>query len=154
MSEAIYTSRDWLSRYYLKERLNIREVAEKAGCSRATIQKYLERTNIPVRNSFKAGHLSSPRMPYRDKKWLRTMYKKKKYSIDQISILGDCDRATIRFWMKRHGVKSRTQEQAYQVTRQDTLRRTHGSCLTRFVLATRDFISSVREHRRILNETI
>lgn len=52
----IYQQEWWLRKKYLRERMNIVEMAKEAGCSAQTIQRYLQKYNL-IRNprSWKGG---------------------------------------------------------------------------------------------------
>lgn len=41
MALKLYTSKTWLERKYIKEGLNVDEIAKICGCSKSTIDNYL-----------------------------------------------------------------------------------------------------------------
>jgi DeoR/GlpR family transcriptional regulator of sugar metabolism len=42
----LYESKEWLYRRYVVQKKNIKEIAEEAGCSHMTIQRYLEKFEL------------------------------------------------------------------------------------------------------------
>jgi hypothetical protein len=42
----LYESKEWLYRRYVVQKKNIKEIAEEAGCSHMTIQRYLEKFGL------------------------------------------------------------------------------------------------------------
>jgi hypothetical protein len=42
----LYESKEWLYRRYIVQKKNIKEIAEEAGCSHMTIQRYLEKFGL------------------------------------------------------------------------------------------------------------
>ena len=42
----LYESKGWLYRRYIVQKKNIKEIAEEAGCSHMTIQRYLEKFGL------------------------------------------------------------------------------------------------------------
>ncbi len=42
----LYKSRDWLFRRYTVQKKTITEIADEAGCSHMTIQRYLEKFGL------------------------------------------------------------------------------------------------------------
>jgi len=63
MSEKPWADRDSLNRLYNEENMSIREVADELGCSKQTVQKWMEKLNVPRRDRIEAVEEAIRRRP-------------------------------------------------------------------------------------------
>lgn len=52
---------------------------------------------------------------FRDKTWMQRAYDEWGFSIYDIAMVCGCDRKTVRLWMRKHGIKARSQEEAARI---------------------------------------
>jgi transposase len=90
---------------------SIESVADEWDASTATIYTWMERFGIKRRN------WGSPPddTRYKDEGWLREQYRAKKRSTNMIADECGCSRETIRRWLDRHGIGSRSGSEAQRV---------------------------------------
>lgn len=146
MNRALYRKEEWLLEEYWHKKLSLWRIAKKYECSRNTLKKYMDKFNIPRRSLSEARLLNFPDRPFRSRKWLYKMYRRKKFSINQLSRLCRCDPKVIRDWLKKHGIQTRTKKEAYRVRSKMNLYRWYGSYWNRILLIGRDLIKSYRKY--------
>ena len=146
MNKALYQSETWLLEEYWHKKLSLRKIADKHKYSRNTLKKYMNKFKIPTRSLGEAMHVCTPDRPYRDRRYLYKMYVRKKFSINELSRLCRCDPRVIREWLKKHGIKTRTKKEAYQVRRKANLWKWYGSYWNRIRLMAKDVARSFRQY--------
>lgn len=113
MADEPYKNPEWLRDKYHKEGLTGKEMADKAGCARTTIYKYMREFGI----SRDRGEGYRPVEPekYRDETWLRQKYHGEKLSTAEIGEVCDCSKQTIKLWLERHSIEKRSKSEAAKI---------------------------------------
>jgi len=101
-AEPKYRDEEWLREQYVEEWRTAPEIAEEYGCGTTTVLKWLKRHGIERRRG-------GPRTPKEltDEKWLRGEYVEKERTTAEIAEECGCGSATVRRWLKRHGIERR-----------------------------------------------
>lgn len=99
-----YRSKKWLNQKYHKEKLATTTMAEILGCDPSTIQYWMKKHGIEIRTMSEA---KTEDKKYTDEEWLKENYIEKRFSTSKLAKMCDCTRSTIRFWLKRFGIKTR-----------------------------------------------
>jgi len=136
----LYKDKNWLYQKYVSEKLSAPRIAKICQCGRTTINAWLKRHGIEIRNLSDAqkGELShwwkkslskeakkkisksmtayraktlKPKI-YHDRNWLYKMYVKKKLSSSAIAELCDSYNSQIWYWIKKFNIRTRTRSEA------------------------------------------
>jgi len=94
-----------LRRLYHGQNLSQPEIAERLGCSQATISRWMDKHEIEARE-FSANSLN-PDAKWKSEDWLRQKYNKQRLSAEEMADLVGCSATNIRMWMKRYDIKIR-----------------------------------------------
>lgn len=84
-----------LRRLYVREELSTKEVGDRFGCSRKTIEKWLDRHGV---------RREEP--PWRDERRLKQLRLQKRLSTHEIAERLGCTQATISNWLNEYGIDS------------------------------------------------
>jgi transposase len=98
-----YYDKSWLREQYQDNGLTCQEIAERCGCSKMTISKWLARHDIDTRSR---GDLTDRRL--NDPEWLREQYHEKGLSTLDIADECGCSSETVRNRLHRHGIDTRS----------------------------------------------
>jgi hypothetical protein len=93
---------NWLREQRLDLHLSATKIAEKAGCSRETVNDNLRKYNIPVAEQ--GGH--SLRLEI-DHEWLKTKYLDEKYSTTEIGEMLGCSNRSVSEYLKIYHIPTR-----------------------------------------------
>lgn len=98
-----WTEKDTLEELYVNRGLEQSAIADKLGCSPATISRWLGDFEIETKNSDDYSDT-----PWRDESALKEHYHGKSMSIPQIAEKwGGASQHTIHRWLKKHGIQRR-----------------------------------------------
>lgn len=99
-----YSHRDkeTLRRLYHDEGLTAEQAAEKCGCSKWTIYRWLKRHDIETRPSGR-----KPISELHDRDHLYSLYVEDGLSTTEIAEQYDCCNATVSRWLEKHGIEAR-----------------------------------------------
>lgn len=142
----LYRNKDWLYKQYWNKNLSVGQIAQASTSYRNTIRMWMKKFDIPRRSLSEAKLLNFPDKPYRDKKVLYKRYWKDGYSISGLSELYSCDRQTVKFWLRRHGIPKRYKAERYELMKKTNKERFYGSTWNRLKLVARDFIGSFKKY--------
>jgi len=76
------------------------EVAEKLGCAKSTVLRWLNRHDIPVRDK------NNEQYPWHDEDRLRKMYKEQGLNQYEIADELGCDQVTVAKWFDKHDIET------------------------------------------------
>jgi uncharacterized protein YjcR len=97
------TDSDWLREQYFDEWKTSVEIANECGCSKRTVLNWFDRHGIEISHS----EGSAPDKRLTDREWLHEQYHVEHRRTGSIADECGCHRATVRRWLKRHGIKNR-----------------------------------------------
>ena len=104
-----YHDPEWLYQQYHGLGKDAYQIAEECGVGDTTIYNWMKRHGIERRSLSEAKRLDGP---FTDADWLREQYHEKKKSTRQIAEECGVIQGTIRDWMDRHGIESRSISEA------------------------------------------
>jgi len=113
---------DWLQEQYLGQEKSVYQIADEQNCDEKTIRNWLAEHGIETRDYSDRHPASREQRKYRDEEWLRTQYVDMEKTA--ATIADDCDvsRTTIYRWLDRHGINTRSVEEARQITESRSVR--------------------------------
>lgn len=97
-----YQDKERLERLYWDEGKTIKEVAEACDCAIYTIQRWMDKLDVPTRE--KDGTAPDETRNYQKESWLREKYKEEGLSTAKMSELAGCSRSTIEKYMERFNI--------------------------------------------------
>jgi len=97
-----WQNEETLRELYIKQDLSTREAADELGCSKRTIQRWLDKFDIPTDPS---THEQGG--PWRDRETMIELYKDEGKSIQQIAEELNTGNWTIQTWLDKHGIDTR-----------------------------------------------
>ena len=101
-SDERLNDRDWLENQYVRRQKSIYDIAEELNCSPTTVNRWLEKNEIPRRDNARPASEELT-----DEGWLREKYKEKMLSTREIAAELGTDRSTVSRWLSRHGIETR-----------------------------------------------
>jgi len=105
-----------LRELYYGELLDQSQIAERLGCSRATIKKWFNKHEIKTRSRSEVIELShkknSNEKPWSDEETLKQLYYEDKMSTGEIAEELGCTDEVVRYWMEKHGLERRNLSEA------------------------------------------
>lgn len=93
-----------LEKMYIEDGLTIGEIADEMDAHYATVWRWMDRHEIPRRLRGSTGNENK----YRDSEWLRRRYVHEMKSMKQISEECDCSTSTVKLWLDKHGIETRS----------------------------------------------
>jgi len=117
-----WQNEETLRELYIKQDLSTREVADELGCSKRTIQRWLDKFDIPTDPS---THEQGG--PWRDRETMIELYEDEGMSIQQIADELNTGNWTIQTWLDKHEIDTRESYKHTDFVWQDkeTLRELH-----------------------------
>jgi len=101
------TDPEWLREQYVERRQSGSEIAEECDCSPSTVNEWLHKHGIKVRDG---GGTKLPDQRLTDAAWLRKQYVEKKQSTSEIASECDCSSTAVSKYLSKHGIETRTGE--------------------------------------------
>jgi transposase-like protein len=98
-----YRDSDWLREQYVDRERTTADIAEECGVTHQTISTWLDKHGIETRFS---GELTDERLA--DADWLREQYVDRERSAADIAEECGCHNSTIRRWLDKHGIETRS----------------------------------------------
>jgi len=115
--------KEWLLQKYLQEKKSCEDIAEEIGCFATSVQSYLHKYNIPLRQNgeWQQYHTYTSRYEnLNDKNWLYQKYIIEKKSIREISKLCGCKTCnSVRQSLIRHDIPVRSISDGITCNRDD-----------------------------------
>lgn len=105
MAEKPYQDEELLRELYWEDGKSIKETAEACDCAINTIQRYMDKFDIPTRDV--AGYAPGEKPKYRDEDWLREKYNDEGMSLKEMSDEAGASTSAIIDHMERHGIDRR-----------------------------------------------
>jgi len=99
-----YRDEEWLREQHVNRQRSTYEMSEECGCSRTTIARWLKKYGIEPG----VHEVSDGDAKYHEEEWFREQYVNKEKTTGEIAELCGCSGSTIRKWMKKHGIESRS----------------------------------------------
>jgi transposase-like protein len=97
-----YHNEKWLREQYWKNKKTLQEIADKCGCSKQTVNRWMKCHGIERRNGrFPADNRLT------DEQWIREQYIEKERSGRDIADECGCSSDTVYNWMMRHDIERR-----------------------------------------------
>ena len=112
----------WLRTQYLDQEKSIYQIADEQDCDEKTIRNWLAEHGIETRDYSDRHPASREQRKYRNEDWLRTQYVDMEKTAATIAEGCDVSRTTIYRWLDRHGIDTRSVEEARQITESRTVR--------------------------------
>lgn len=103
-----YRDEDWLREHYCDQEKTMDEMAEMCGVSKHTIRRWLDRYDIESRDMTEVHSPDNASDTYQDWDWLYDQYWNKGKIQTEIADQCDVSQATIKYWMKKHGIETRS----------------------------------------------
>jgi len=100
-----YKDEDRLRRLYWDEGKSIKETAEACDCAINTIQRYMDKYDIPTRDE--AGYAPDEQPKHRNKDWLREKYHGENMRLYELADKAAVSETAILENMKKHGIERR-----------------------------------------------
>ena len=97
-----YKDKETLERLYWEEEMTLGGVAERLGCGKMTIQRWMKKLDIPRRE-----HGQQPPKPWHDKDTLQQLYQEEKMSLREVGDELGCNSDTIRRWLGNYDIEIR-----------------------------------------------
>jgi|APHM01.1.fsa_nt_gi hypothetical protein len=105
LDEEKYKDEQWLREKYLKQNMDMKDIANISGVSENTIARWIKRHGIETRTR---GH-GKVEGPFNDKEWLIKEYHQKRKSMSQIAEECGVGTSTIKRRLHEFDIKTRTQ---------------------------------------------
>jgi len=102
--EQPWRDEEWLRKEYHDKEKTQQEVAEAAGCSKATIKRWMKRLDVP-RRSLSEANADGDIAKLRDEDWLREHYFNNDLSARQIAKKIDSNNVSVLKWIDNHGIE-------------------------------------------------
>lgn len=142
----LYRNKDWLYQKYWEEGLSVGKIARLCDCEKSTIWRWMKHFNIERRDVKEALLLRFEPKPYWSKKWLNRKYWKEALSERRIARLCSVDKKVIRYWMLKHGIKRRSDNEIRKLNRKLMLKRFYGSWWMRIIRTLRCSIKCFKKY--------
>jgi len=107
-----YRDKKWLYDNYINGNRTSVEIATECGVSPLTVRMSLKKNEIPIRPKGSYRNLDSD---YKDKDWLHKMYVVEQKGSYFIAEFCGVSPPTIRYWLSKYGIVSRTNREAQLV---------------------------------------
>lgn len=108
-----WRDRETLKSLYWDEYLTATEIADKFGCDKSTVGRWLDKHDIEKRSNAEniaLGALSKDTYEkVTDADWLRSKYHEESLSLSEIASELDCTKDTVHQWLKRHDIERRSE---------------------------------------------
>lgn len=138
---------EWLYRQYYKQGLSTLEIAAVCGCGRDTVCRRMESFGIKRRTFEEARSFRFLDRKYRNRNWLYRKYWVWGYGLKRLAGLCNVSKSTIRHWLRKHNLGTRTPMQAYSLQwGTSTLNEFYGSFYNRILLMIKDIAESFRRY--------
>lgn len=117
-----YKNSETLRELYIDKGLSLREVADELGCSKRTVQRWMDNHGIPTDPS-----THDQTGPWRDRETMVELYKERGLSIQQVADELGTAQGTIQSWLDKHDIETRESYKHTDFEWQDekTLRNLH-----------------------------
>lgn len=107
----LYTDPDWLRKQHWDRGKTMVEIGESAGVSGTTIKRWMDKHGLERRSNSEAQS-DGDREFYTDADWLREQYWDQEKTVAEISELAGVSGTTIKRWMNRHDIETRSFSEA------------------------------------------
>lgn len=105
LDEEKYKNEQWLREKYLKQNMDMKDIANISGVSETTIARWIKRHGIETR--IRGGGKTAG--PFNDKEWLIEEYHEKEKSISEIAEECEVGRTTIKRRLHKFDIETRSQ---------------------------------------------
>jgi transposase len=108
-------TKEWLEEHYFEKKLTLKQCAGLVGCNFGTIHRYLKKYGlIKKRSNFESQTLNNDNTgDYQDRDWLCKKYIVEKKNTTEIAKICNAGRTTIKRWLRKYGIKARTNSEAH-----------------------------------------
>jgi len=103
----LYTDPEWLREQHWDQGRTLNEIGELAGVSGTTIKRWMGKLNIETRSNTEA-QTDGDRELYTNSDWLQKQYWKQKRTVAEIGDLAGVSGTTIKRWMDRLDIETRS----------------------------------------------
>ena len=100
----LYRNKDWLYEHYIVKKMTSREIAEKVDVHYGTINKWLRKLNIPVRDISSCQQPKKKLNLLQSEDWLQNEYVKGRKSIKEIARNLNVSDNTVSQWLDKHKI--------------------------------------------------
>lgn len=107
----LYTDPDWLWKQHWERGKTMVEIGESAGVSGTTIKRWMDKHGLERRSNSEAQS-DGDRELYTDADWLREQYWDQEKTLVEIGKSAGVSDATIKRWMNRHNIETRSFSEA------------------------------------------
>ena len=107
----LYTDPDWLRKQHWDRGKTMVEVGELAGVSGTTIKRWMDKLGLERRSNSEAQS-DGDRDLYTNSDWLQEQYWDQEKTVAQIGELAGVSETTIKRWMNRHNIETRSPSEA------------------------------------------
>jgi len=107
----LYTDPEWLREQHWDQGRTLNEMGELAGVSGTTVRRWMDKHDIERRSNIEA-QTDGDRELYTDPDWLQEQYWDQERTVAEIGELTGVSETTIRRWMDRHNIETRSNSEA------------------------------------------
>lgn len=119
MNTELYKDAETLRQMYHNEEMTQKEIAETLGTTQSTIHYWMKKHNIKSRNRSDSlknyRYNNSEDQPLHDKDTLYELYVEKELSTVEIGDILGFSHETIRKWLKKNGIKTRSRKEGNKI---------------------------------------
>jgi len=112
----------WLRSQYVGQQKSASQIADEQDCDEKTIRNWLAEHEIETRDHSERHPASREERRYRDEEWLRVQYVENEQTTGEIADVCGVAESTIYDWLERHGIETRSVEEARQLTEARSVR--------------------------------